>query len=131
MKSKAHHILPKKQEKDVAKAIGGKRRPGSGSLPMLKGDVERDDTGFPLLVECKRTMGNKSIRVEAAFLIKITSEALMEGKYPALAIQFDQKVMDRVARIRGQMSAEPDWIAVPLTTFSAMLEALGEKGLDL
>lgn len=126
----SHHQLPKQQEKDVAKAVGGRRRPASGALPFLKGDVDRDDSGFPLLIECKRSSG-KSIRLEASFLAKITTEALMEGKYPALAIQFDGSVMQDMSQAGRQMSASTDWIAIPLSTFSAILEALGEEGLAL
>ena len=127
----ALHRRPKQQEKKVAKAIGGRRQPGSGSDPRAKGDVRRDDDGFPMLVECKRSMGKKSIRLEAAWLTKITAEAFAGNRHPALAIQFDQEIMREVARAHGRMIAEADWIAVPLSSFRGMLEALGEKDFDL
>lgn len=126
-----HRQLPRAQEKGVARAIGGRKQPGSGSFWEHKGDARRDDQGFPLLVECKRESGKKSIPLKVEHLTKITNEALGEGKHPALALQFDRSVVDGVARARGQLAAEADWIAVPLSTFRAMLEALGEEGLGI
>jgi Holliday junction resolvase len=126
----AHHRKPKRHEKKVAGAIGGKRQPGSGAFNGLKGDVRRDQEGFPLLVECKRTI-YRTIPVEAYYLTKITTEALAAGKYPALALQFDKVVMQSVAQSRREQPASEDWVAVPLSTFQAMLEALGEEGLGL
>lgn len=127
----AHHRRPRKQEKDVAADLGGRTRPGSGAFAGLKGDVSRDDKGFPLLVECKRSMGKKSIRLEASHLTKISEEAMGISAYPALDLQFDREVMDQVARASGRAPASTDWIAVPRTVFKAMLEALGEEGLGL
>lgn len=115
----------------MATAVGGGRRPGSGAFDGLKGDVQRRDRGFPLLVECKRTMDKQSIRLEAGHLTKISAEAMGCGAYPALALQFDKEVMDKVARGDARPPASTDWVAVPLHVFQAMLEALGEKGLDL
>lgn len=129
-KKESNHRRPKRQEKKVAAAIGGRRQPGSGAFDSHKGDVSRNDASFPLLVECKRSMGKKSIRLEARHLTKITNEALGEGKYPALALQFDEEVMRALAR-GGKAQADTDWIAVSLSTFQAMLEALGEEGLGL
>jgi hypothetical protein len=129
-KDQSNRRRPKKQEKKVARAIGGKRQPGSGSNQWAKGDVLRDgppqdlDRTFSMLVECKRSMGKKSIRVEADWLTKITNEALPQGKYPALALQFDEEVMRACARGRGGVPAPEDWIAVPLMAFRAMLEDL-------
>lgn len=127
----AHHRRPKAQEKGVAEAIGGRIRPGSGAFAGLKGDAQRQDRSFPLLVECKRSMGKQSIRLEARHLTKITEEAMSSGAYPALDLQFDREVMDRVARASDRAPASTDWIAVPRTVFQAMLEALGEEGLGL
>ncbi len=121
----AQHKRPKKQEEKVASSIGGRRQRGSGSSDFAKGDVSRD-ADFPLLVECKRSMGKESIRVEARWLTKITAEAQAVDKYPALAIQFDDEVMKRVAIKHGGAQAESDWMAVPLSTFQGMLEALGD-----
>lgn len=123
----SHHRRPRDQEKGVAAAVGGRKTRGSGSAED-KGDVDRPDAGFPLKVECKRSMGKQSIRLEAAHLAKISSEAMAVGAFPALDLQFDQEVMDRLARAQGRAPAATDWIAVPLPVFQAMLEALGEEG---
>lgn len=126
----AHHHKPKKQERRVAKAIGGRRQPGSGAGVFAranKGDVHRADKRFPMLVECKRTSGKESLRLEALFLTKITHESIGKGAHPGLAIQFDDDVMSAVARKHGYHPAEADWVAIPLTTLKAMLEELGEN----
>jgi len=123
----AHHRRPKAQEKKVAKAVGGSRRPGSGAFDGLKGDVLRSDKSFPLLVECKRSMGKQSIRLEASHLTKISAEAMGSGSYPALSVQFDEEVMRAIAVADQRPVASADWIAVPLHVFQAMLEALGEE----
>ena len=91
---------PKKHEAIVAAAVSGKRQPGSGAFEGLKGDVEGGTYGLPLLLECKRTKG-ASLRVESAWLKKITEEALSKNKHPALAMQFGE----------GNI----DWVAIPLT----------------
>lgn len=130
-RKQAQHKRPKKHEERVAGALGAHRRGGSGSHPSAKGDVRREDAGFPLLVECKRSMGKMSIRLEARWLTKITKEAMGENKYPAIALQFDDEVMIAVARKHGGVPASADWVAVPLSTFRAMLEELGEEGLGL
>lgn len=121
-KSKTNRHKPKRHEQRVAAAVGGSRQPGSGAFEGAKGDVRRDHIGFPLLVECKRTSGQKSLRVEAAWLDKISREASGQNKYPALSIEFDEAEV---------VAAEATWVAVPLTVFRAMLEALGEKGIEL
>lgn len=106
---------PKKHEAIVAAAVSGRRQPGSGAFDGLKGDVEGGSYGLPLLLECKRTKGS-SLRIEAAWLKKITEEALSKNKYPALAMQFGE--------------GNVDWVAIPLTTFQAILETLGDKGIE-
>lgn len=123
----SHHKRPKAQEKGVAAAVGGRKTRGSGSFED-KGDVDRADASFPLKVECKRSMGKKSIRLEAGHLTKITAEAMAQGAFPALDLQFDKEVMEQVARGQGRAPAATDWIAVPLPVFQAMLEVLGEEG---
>lgn len=132
LRRESTHRKPKKQEKKVAELIGGKRQPASGAFGLFKGDVCRDDEKFPLLVECKRTTNNRSFRLELSHLTKITNEALNTGKHPALAVQFDRLAVELAGRARNESPASEDWIVVPLSTFKAMLEALGEHdGLGL
>lgn len=129
-KKKSHHTKPRAQEKKVAGAVGGKRVRGSGAGED-KGDVSRDDRAFPLRIECKRSSGKQSIRLEARHLVKISSEAMSQDQYPALDLQFDREVMDLLSRKMGKLPADTDWIVIPLSLFQAILEALGEEGLDL
>lgn len=132
-KKKSHKVKPKAQERKVASVVGGRRQPGSGSHEFAKGDVRRDGdsllTDFPLLVECKRTSGKKSISVKAQWLAKITNEANEVHRHPALAIQFDKEVMDELAK--NGTPTEADWIAFPATTVQAIFEALGQDGPDV
>ena len=107
---------PTGQEKRVAKVLGGKRQPGSGSSPYAKGDVIQKSTeGHSLdkfLIECKQTK-HKSLSIKGEWLTKISREALAAGKEPAL--QFE---------IKGNEDTfvEGDWIAVPLSVFKRLLE---------
>lgn len=72
-----------KQEKNLAKLLGGKTRPGSGSKWAAKGDVRTEK----FLVEAKRTDAD-SIRVSAKVWNKIRKEAIREGlREPMYAIQ--------------------------------------------
>lgn len=128
-KKRSHQWRPKAQERKVAEAIGATRVRGSGAGEE-KGDVSMEGT-FPLRVECKRSSGKESIRLQASHLTKISGEAFAQDQYPALDLQFDREVMERVARKMGKMPADTDWIAIPLSLFRLMLEALGEEGLDL
>lgn len=72
-----------KQEKRIAKDVGGARVAGSGSKWYAKGDVRSD--GF--LVEAKTT-GNKSFPVTQKVLEKISLEAVKTGRIPVLAVEF-------------------------------------------
>jgi hypothetical protein len=74
----------KKQEKTIAKGIGGKRQPGSGCFDGFKGDVENAD----ILGECKTT-GKKSFTITMEILNKIEDEAMGKGKEPRLYIRFE------------------------------------------
>lgn len=116
---------PKRHEKATAKALGGRTQPGSGAKSGFKGDVR--DVATPLtefLVECKRTE-DQSLRVEARWLNKITTEAGPERE-PALAIQFDETVMRRLTQ-NGQVTAEADWIAIPRSVFKRLLDVAGAE----
>jgi Holliday junction resolvase len=117
-KDKTNRRKPKAQERKVAAAVGGKRQPGSGAFEA-KGDV-RSAGEFPMVIECKRTSGQKSIRVEAEWLAKVTREAHAQGSYPGLSIEFDDEVM---SGFPGK--PEATWMALPLTVFQELLERAG------
>lgn len=76
----------KRQERKVAKYVGGKRQPNSGATPFYKGDVVTDQ----FLIECKtKTKDSSSITLKEDWFLKNEEEAFaMGGKYPALCFDF-------------------------------------------
>ena len=75
-----------KQEKAVAKKLGGKTTPNSGATMFQPGDVQLEN----MLVECKTKMSHSdSISIKKDWLEKITQEAVFMGKpYSALVFNF-------------------------------------------
>lgn len=75
-----------KQEKSVAKAIGGKQTANSGATSFQKGDVLADEWS----IECKtKTSPSNSISIQKSWLQKNESESLFMGKkYSAVAFNF-------------------------------------------
>jgi hypothetical protein len=102
----------KRQERRVASALGGKVTPLSGADKRAKGDVE---VGDKFLVEAKRTDA-ASIRVTAAWLRKITREAMAVGADPALAIEMD---------VGNDGLVERDWVLIPRSVFSRLKDDEG------
>lgn len=76
----------KRQEKRIAKAIGGLNVPASGAFWSRKGDVRSDD----LLVEAKTT-DHASYSIKKQIWEKIRREALSDGRIPVLAIQIQNR----------------------------------------
>ena len=85
-----------KQESRGALIMGGRVRPGSGSIKTAKGDVRvgRGEgvslTGSGVLIEYKRT-DRKSISFSIAVLEKIRGEALLEGRTHLLGFQLGRR----------------------------------------
>ena len=86
MKVRPTRFYSNKQEKAVAKAVGGKKVANSGATAFNKGDVTTDD----MLIECKTCMENKkSFSIKKEWLEKNKEEAFEMGKsYSALAFNF-------------------------------------------
>lgn len=79
----------KKQEKSVAKTLGGKRVANSGATQFNKGDVSLED----FLIECKTTTSQhkSSFTIREDWLLKNREEAFAMGKgHNALAFQFGE-----------------------------------------
>lgn len=76
----------KKQEKRVAKNLGGKVNANSGATGFYKGDVRTDY----LLVECKTaTKEVKSVSIKKEWLTKLNEERFAMGKqHSILAFDF-------------------------------------------
>lgn len=75
-----------KQEKKVAKEMGGKQTPNSGATHFVKGDVLTDQ----FLIECKTSTSEKqSFSIAKKWLEKNEEEAFAMGKpYSALAFDY-------------------------------------------
>ena len=75
-----------RQEKAVAKAIGGKQTANSGATDFSKGDVTTDNW----LIECKTATSEKqSFSIKRDWLKKNKEEAFSMGKdYNALVFDF-------------------------------------------
>jgi len=74
-----------KQERKVAKTLGGKQQPNSGATPFQKGDLKTDN----FLIECKTvTKDKESFSIKKEWLEKNAREALFVGK-PANALAFN------------------------------------------
>lgn len=74
-----------RQEKAVAKALGGKQTANSGATPFVKGDVRVKDW----LIECKTaTIEKQSFSIKKEWLEKNKEEAFETG-YSNSALCFD------------------------------------------
>ena len=75
-----------KQEKQVAKAVGGKQTANSGATTFSKGDVRTDNW----LIECKTaTTAKASFSIKREWLSKNREEAFAMGKqYNTLCFDF-------------------------------------------
>lgn len=75
--SKPTREFSSKQEKQVAKTLGGKTTPNSGATPFYKGDVLLD----LFLLECKtKTKSSDSISIKKEWIDKNNKEAVFMGK---------------------------------------------------
>ena len=69
----------KKQERSIAKDVGGDTVIASGALPFWKHDVKSDD----FLIEAKFT-GAKSFALNARYLETLVDNSFFENRIPAL-----------------------------------------------
>lgn len=76
-----------RQEKQVAKIVGGKVNANSGAAPFVAGDVVDDN----ILIECKTTTKEtNSYTVKKTILDKIKQEAYQMGKdHAVVAFNFE------------------------------------------
>ena len=74
-----------KQEKYVAKQLGGRVQPNSGATPFLKGDLVTND----FLIECKTCVTDKkSFAIKKEWLDKLEEERFAMRK-PNMALAFN------------------------------------------
>ena len=84
--NKPTRFYSNKQEKKIAKQVGGKKTPNSGATKFQKGDVQ---TRY-FLIEAKTvTKEQKSFTIQRDWIYKNREEAFAMGKpFSALAIDF-------------------------------------------
>jgi len=84
--NKPTRFYSSKQEKKVAKAIGGKQTANSGATTFSKGDVRTNDW----LIECKTSCKEKSsFAIKKEWLKKNREEAFaMNKRFNALAFDY-------------------------------------------
>lgn len=83
---KSNRYFSNKQEKQVVKAVGGKRVSNSGATAFHKGDINMNN----FLIEAKTVTKHKdSFAIKLAWLLKNKEEAFAMNKpYNALAFNF-------------------------------------------
>lgn len=116
LKRKTQHRIGnagRKSEARLAKEFGGRERPASGAMVGAKGDIDLGD----FLLEAKSTV-NASLSVKLDWLIKISKEAMMEGKTPALSVSF---VDDD-----GKAVKDGAWVLIPAYKFHELSESSKE-----
>ena len=99
-----------KQEKQVAKHVGGRQVSNSGATAFNKGDVTTDK----FLIECKtKTTESKSFSIKKEWLEKNKEEAFSMGKMrSALAFNFGPD--------------EPNYYVIDSITFRELIRLLEE-----
>lgn len=113
-KKKPTRYYSDKQEKSIAKAVGGRQTANSGATAYSKGDVtEGDRTGW--LLEAKTCMKDqKSFTMQEEWFIKNRSESIfMKKDYSAVVFNFGPN--------------KPNYYCIDENTFLEMKEALEEK----
>ena len=113
-KKKPTRYYSDKQEKSIAKAVGGRQTANSGATAYSKGDVtEGDRTGW--LLEAKTCMKDqKSFTMQEEWFIKNRSESIfMKKDYSAVVFNFGPD--------------KPNYYCINENTFLEMKEALEEK----
>ena len=99
-----------KQEKAVARQMGGKVQPNSGATDYYKGDVVTDS----MLIECKTVMKpQSSVSLKKEWFLKNEQERFAQKlDYSAIAFDFGD--------------GEEQYIAMPIKQFKRMMEDRNE-----
>lgn len=102
----------KRQEKKLARDLGGTTTIGSGNKGM-KGDAYGGDpdAGQRVMVEAKSTK-NKSMSLKLAWLDKLVREAMAAGMEPAVHLRFEA----------AQFQGFTDWMAIPHSRYLELLD---------
>jgi len=109
-KSHPTRYYSSRQEKDVAKAVGGKQQSNSGATMFQKGDVVNNK----FLLECKTvTKSQKSFTMHEEWFTKNLDEGMREGKeFSAVVFNFGPD--------------KPNYYVIDETLFNELLIHLNE-----
>jgi len=80
-----------RQERQVARSVGGKVQPGSGSSPRARGDVKSSEE----LIEVKYT-DRDSFSIRKAVWTEHVRRARVQGREPVMVIKFDEHTTIRI-----------------------------------
>jgi hypothetical protein len=99
-------------ERNLAKRLGGRPEPASGSLLGTGGDVGLDDFQLD-----RKATGRKSIGVSIEMLKKIENDAAVHGREPGLVLVFEKMP-------RGFYD---EWLVIPLKVVQERRNATGQN----
>lgn len=113
---KSTRYYSKKQEKAVAKSLGGKVVPNSGATSFSKGDVKLDNW----LIEAKTKVSpSESINIKREWITKNEEEAFAMGKeHSALVFNF------------GDIQNETNYYVITERDFKRLIQAYEEDDSD-
>jgi hypothetical protein len=94
-------LAARRQETARAKAVGGRRQPGSGNRPGFRGDVRTENAVEELKFTTKQSY---SLKLED--LQKIEEYALSVGSFPLFTVEFRRAVSVRGVR----WTCMPEWV---------------------
>lgn len=115
--------LSRQQEKRNAEALGGRRHAYSGSRPDSDGDGHVGDdirSMDYILLESKRTNGNRQITIKRDDLEKLAQEALRQGREPIMNFELSGK---------DYLILERDYLVGLLAELRALTEAVKKSGI--
>lgn len=98
--SHSHRHAPK-MERSLAKRVGGKLTPGSGSGGMQRGDVRKKKV---VRIEAKCTI-HKSFSITREMVEKIEMAAMCADELPVIVVQFLEGT-----RVHSEVCVVPKWV---------------------
>lgn len=104
----------KKEEEEIAKALGLRRVKFSGGKWPDKEDGEDD---FDYIAQVKGTYG-KGISIKVDDINSISKRAIIQNKTPLFIVFFD----------KSNYELGRYWVALPLDSFKALKEGVDESG---
>lgn len=98
-KNKNRKLQENDREAKLAKRVGGRQQPNSGSIDGYKGDIVDSE----YLYDSKSTV-KKSLKITTDMIIKHSRDARQSGKTPAFILSFDLL----------PNTVDSEWLLIPL-----------------